>query len=122
MSSESGTEQVYIRPFDRAGPRIQISGTEGAEPLWSRDGRRVFYRTDDGRVVWAASLSASDPPVVTARTRLFEGNYDWDDEVADYDVTPNNEFIMVRFPQRTDEIIVSINWADKVRQKLREPR
>ena len=51
-SDESGRDEVYIRSFPESGTRIQISTQGGTGPLWSRDGKELFYsyRTaDDGR-------------------------------------------------------------------------
>ena len=43
-SSESGREEVYVRPFpDVEGGRWQISTGGGRTPLWSRNGRELFY-------------------------------------------------------------------------------
>jgi serine/threonine-protein kinase len=117
-SRESGVEQVYMRPYDAAGPRIQISANGGAEPLWSRDGRRIFFRTDDGRAIWAATITTGPSAAVHGRKKLFEGNYDWDDAIADYDVSAAGEFVMVRFPQARDQVVVALNWADRLRRRL----
>jgi hypothetical protein len=43
-SSESGAFEVYVRPFPDAGSaRWQVSTGSGFEPLWSPDGRELFY-------------------------------------------------------------------------------
>ena len=117
-SGKSGVEQVYMRPYDAAGPRVQVSANGGVEPLWSKDGRRIFFRTDDGHAIWAATITTGPSAAVHGRTKLFEGNFDWDDVVADYDVSADGEFVMVRFPQASDEVVVALNWADRLRRRL----
>jgi eukaryotic-like serine/threonine-protein kinase len=43
-SDESGTPQVYVRPFpDISQGRWQISTTGGMDPRWSRNGRELFF-------------------------------------------------------------------------------
>src|SRR5207244_3483194 len=42
-SSESGSFEVYLRPFPSGTGRTVVSIDGGVEPLWSRDGRTVFY-------------------------------------------------------------------------------
>ena len=56
-SNESGTAQVYVRPFPDAGSaRWQVSTAGGVSPVWSHSGKELFYRstqeqlmTRDGR-------------------------------------------------------------------------
>ena len=43
-SNESGTNEVYVRPFPDTGRGpVQVSNGGGAEPRWSPDGREVFF-------------------------------------------------------------------------------
>jgi Tol biopolymer transport system component len=44
VSDESGEEEVYIQGFPSGGGRWQVSNEGGAEPLWSRDGKQIFFR------------------------------------------------------------------------------
>src|SRR5262249_57048044 len=51
-SDESGQFEVYVRPYpdtDRA--RWQVSVRGGKEPVWSRDGRELFYRDFAGALL-----------------------------------------------------------------------
>ncbi len=47
-SDESGQWEIYIRPFLDSGAAIQVSNNGGLEPLWSHDGRELFYRSFSG--------------------------------------------------------------------------
>jgi hypothetical protein len=42
-SNESRTYQVYVQPYPNLGARHQVSVNGGMSPVWSRDGRRLFY-------------------------------------------------------------------------------
>jgi serine/threonine-protein kinase len=45
-SNESGTTQVYVRPFPNVDAgRWQVSTDGGTRPVWSRSGRELFYVT-----------------------------------------------------------------------------
>jgi Tol biopolymer transport system component len=47
-SNESGKYEVYVRPFPEADKgKSQISTNGGDNPLWSPDGRDLFYRNGD---------------------------------------------------------------------------
>jgi dipeptidyl aminopeptidase/acylaminoacyl peptidase len=43
-SNASGRDEVYVRPFPGPGQPTQISGAGGEIPLWSRDGRTLYFR------------------------------------------------------------------------------
>ena len=49
QSNASGQYEVYVQPFPEVNQgRWQISTAGGTEPVWSRDGRELFYRTEAG--------------------------------------------------------------------------
>ncbi len=47
-SDESGTFEVYVRPFPPASGQTQISIAGGTQPEWRRDGKELFYISADG--------------------------------------------------------------------------
>jgi Tol biopolymer transport system component len=49
-SDESGTFEVYVRPFPAATGQTQISIAGGTQPEWRRDGRELFYISADGKL------------------------------------------------------------------------
>ena len=50
-SNESGTNEVYVRPFPGPGGRWQVSTGASFLPRWSRDGRELLFGTLDERVM-----------------------------------------------------------------------
>lgn len=48
ISDESGRYEVYVQPFPATGGKWQISRNGGAQPVWRRDGRELFYLASDG--------------------------------------------------------------------------
>ena len=51
-SNESGSFEVFVHPFPNVNAeRVQISSTGGQHPLWSRDGRELFYIAADGKMM-----------------------------------------------------------------------
>src|SRR5262245_63112835 len=50
-------EQIYIEPVPVTGRWHRVSKIGGASPLWSRDGRRLFYRSGiEGMLTQGARL------------------------------------------------------------------
>jgi dipeptidyl aminopeptidase/acylaminoacyl peptidase len=73
-SDESGTFQVYVRAFPDNGGKWQISNAGGAYPVWSRNGRELFFRNLDNRIMVAQgrtpALSTQNPFAVSGRFTL----------------------------------------------------
>jgi serine/threonine-protein kinase len=75
LSDESGTGEVYVRPFPGPGGRWQISTGGGIFPVWSRDGRELLFETPDRRVMAVSYSGKGDSfsagkPRAWAETRL----------------------------------------------------
>jgi eukaryotic-like serine/threonine-protein kinase len=56
---DSGADQVYVQPFPQDGTRIRLSTTSGSSPLWSADGKTVFYATAAGNRVMAVDVKSA---------------------------------------------------------------
>jgi serine/threonine-protein kinase len=110
VSGESGRQEVYVRPYPGDGGRVQVSLNGGTEPVWSRDGREVFYREDAGmgsRLI-AAEIRTSPTFEVVRRSPLFDASgYVVAEDHANYDVHPDGRsFVMIRSPQASQVQVV----------------
>jgi Tol biopolymer transport system component len=70
QSNESGTFEVYVRPFPGPGGRWQISTGGGLFPLWSREGRELVFEASDGRVM-AVSYTAKGDSFAAGKPRVW---------------------------------------------------
>jgi Tol biopolymer transport system component len=50
QSNESGRFEIYVRPFPQPGGKWQVSTEGGRFPVWSADGKEIFYVRDDNRL------------------------------------------------------------------------
>jgi eukaryotic-like serine/threonine-protein kinase len=84
-SNESGTREVYVRPFPGPGGRWQVSTGGGNFPQWARDGRELLFETLDQHVMAVSYTAKGDSfaagkPRVWSETRLRDtliySNYD----------------------------------------------
>jgi dipeptidyl aminopeptidase/acylaminoacyl peptidase len=127
-SSESGTLEVYLRPFPNVNEdrrRVSIAG--GYSPVWSRDGRELYYIRGNAGVVRPVRLPRGtlesvriDPAsgrAAAAPEALFSlRNYVFFESLGrQYDVAPDGRFLMVKDttpgPVRLDQRMVLIqNW------------
>ncbi len=130
VSTQSGRDEVYVRPFPDGGTRGQISNNGGVEPMWGVDSSELFYREmlggTNSRMI-AAQLSPDPEPRVTGRTELFSGPYyyigNWARTVYDYD-RANDRFLMVDWsgeindPSNSLKITVMLDWFDQLRRQV----
>ncbi len=122
-SDESGRYEVYAKPYPGPGPRVQISDAGGGEPVWARDGRRLFYRSGRDMIAAQVQRGARDGVLtVSGRERLFSGEYYGGISVrgATYDVSPDGKrFVMARSLDGTGtQLLVWTGWLDEVRRRL----
>jgi Tol biopolymer transport system component len=118
VTPESGTDQVVVQSFPQSAGRVQVSIGSGREPVWSRDGTRLYYRDD--RHVVEARFTTSPTFGVTSRQNLFDDTFLRAPFHANYDVSPDGTHFT--FLKGTDnaELITVYNWIAEVRKKLRE--
>jgi Tol biopolymer transport system component len=50
-SSESGREEVYVRPTPPAVGKFQVSIDGGQQPEWRRDGKELFFQTENRELI-----------------------------------------------------------------------
>jgi serine/threonine-protein kinase len=110
-SEESGTSQVYVRSFPGPGAQVPVSVNGGTKPVWSPDGRKVFFVNESQLL--EASVVTSPTFSVTSQRTLFEGRYETGFRHAGYDVgLDGKSFLMLRPVEgKGDQIVVIHNWA-----------
>jgi Tol biopolymer transport system component len=62
-SNESGNFEVYVQTFPRSDRKWKISTNGGYEPRWRRDGRELYYLSEDRKLV---AVPVSTTPVFEA--------------------------------------------------------
>jgi Tol biopolymer transport system component len=128
-SNESGQNEVYVRPFpDVNKGRWQISTKGGNGPLWSPDGRELFYR--DGESVMAVSVE-TEPIFKPGKIKLlFRGAY-FSARVGQavlpmWDISPDGKrFLMMKdlaptgsASGRPRRINIVLNWLEELKQRV----
>ena len=122
-SDESGTFEIYVRPFpDVSTARWQISTAGGSYPLWSRSGKELFYRNNKNELV-AATVITSPTFSVGAQKSLFSlSPFTAAGPVPLYAVAPDDKrFLMMRETAAGESglLVVSQNWFEELRGRMR---
>jgi len=118
VAAASGQYEVCVSPFPAAGGRVQVSLNGGSDPVWSRDGRRLFYLA--GRRMMVATLTPPPNVRVQSRDSLFTAETFADFFAgAGYDVSPDGKsFLMLRTDDRHIQLVIALNWANSIAAKL----
>jgi serine/threonine-protein kinase len=120
-SNESGRSQVYVRPFPGPGARVQVSTAGGIEPIWSPDGRRLYYRS--GRALVAVTVTTAPSFGVASRQVLFEGDFVSTGPHPSYDVSPDGtQFLMLKPTGDEPQIVVVHDWLAELRARTAPKR
>jgi len=71
QSNQTGRFEIYVTTYPTPGETIQLSSAGGVEPIWGRDARELFYRSNDRymAVPLTADAKAGEPRL------LFTGTY-----------------------------------------------
>jgi serine/threonine protein kinase/Tol biopolymer transport system component len=127
VSNESGSGEVYVQPHPGPGEKVRISTNGGTEPLWSPNGRELFYRSsaaDRQQFFTAAVTSVSpfrvDTPRLLFETKAFE--YDSTGPIRSWEVSPDGQrFLLLRFAPSTDKPVTSfhvvLNWIEELKRR-----
>jgi serine/threonine-protein kinase len=122
QSNESGKAEVYVRPFPEVNKaRWQVSMSGGSNPLWSPDGRELFYHSGDAAM---AVRVETDPTFKPGKpTVLFRGTQSkstWADYTF-WDISPNGKrFLMLKEAavEAPSKISVVVNWIEELKQRV----
>ncbi len=114
VSNETGRDEVYVQRYPEMIRRLQISTDGGSDPMWSPDGKELFYRNGDQmRVV---TLTA-EGTIKTKLRVLFEGAFVGSGPSGHpcYDVSPDGSgFVMLVTDPTHDllprELHVVLDW------------
>jgi hypothetical protein len=104
---------VYVQPYPGPGPMVQVSADGGDEPMWSPDGKVLYYV--NGREVMAVTMSTA-PLAVASRRKLFEGNFVFLTGHSTYDVAPDGRHFLMLRPVRVAQAIVIHNWRAELKK------
>lgn len=130
-SNESEQYEVFVRPFPdvESGGRWQVSTGGGASPLWSPDGREIFYRNGDSTM----TVDVETDPIFKCGNPgiLFRGPYLSSGIIKTTTtpgaIHPNGKKFLMTKPSTTEEreapapqpkIMVVLNWFEELKKRV----
>jgi eukaryotic-like serine/threonine-protein kinase len=122
-SDQSGRTEVYVQAFPALAARYPVTAGGGQAPIWSRDGRHIYYIANGQMSV--ATVSTTPAFAVTSRQQLFEGSYALNIAAvhAPYDISPDGQHILLIRPTSSDaQTIIVHDWKYELRERTKSPR
>ncbi|MHC4432035.1 MAG: protein kinase domain-containing protein [Planctomycetota bacterium] len=116
QSDREGSDEVYVTPFSGPVPK-KISTGGGHQPVWSRDGKELFYRVGDK--MKSAVIETEPEFKATDSEDLFAGKHlaGWGQS---YDVKGDGQrFLMIKESEEREaaaQLIVVLNWFEELKR------
>jgi Tol biopolymer transport system component len=114
-SDETGQREIYLRPYPGPGTPLKFSTSGGGSPTWRRDGRELFFISNDNKTMAAeihytgSSVEAGTIREIFARSPIM----------AEYEpFADGKRFLINRLiePAETDPVTIVVNWTEKLRK------
>jgi Tol biopolymer transport system component len=113
--------EVFVQSFPTTGGRRQVSVDGGRTPVWRRDGKELFYRSENR--MFAVPVDTTHGLRFGKPTLLFERNHVI--TYLDYDVAPDGRFLMIK-PDPDEggpgKFNIVLNWAGELLRRVPVPR
>jgi eukaryotic-like serine/threonine-protein kinase len=111
-SDESKRAEVYVQSFPTPTQKVVVSTAGGTRPVWSRDGRELFFVQAD-RTLVSVAVRGTPTLEMSAPKPLFRVNRE-----GEFDVSADGRFLM---PNQTAQAVappmtVVINWPSLLRK------
>ena len=121
-SNTSGRSEVYVQSRDNPADRVQVSATGGGMPVWSTNGKQLFFR--QGNAIMETTIGNTGGLSATVPVRLFDGGWtlpQW----YPFDVMPDGQhFLMIQQPRDATQthIDVVLNWFPVLKEAVGDNR
>jgi serine/threonine-protein kinase len=121
-SNVSGQNEIYVERYPELGDRQQISTGAGNVPVWSRDGRELFFSSLDGRQMLSVQVQSGSTLVAGRPQVVFETAMGVSVSGRPYDVAPDGRFLIIRNDQTeagggtVSNLIVVQNWFEELKR------
>jgi Tol biopolymer transport system component len=117
-SNESGQEEIYVRTMTgKGGSRVSTSG--GSYSRWRHDGRELFYRSTNGRLMAAPVVNAGGRLTVGTPVPLFPIVEPLGTFAYPYDVAPDGQKFLALTSGSTERdraLTVIVKWESGLRK------
>ena len=119
----SGRAEIYVQRYRELTNRQKISTGGGHLPLWSRDGRELFFSSLDSRQILAVPVQSGTTLVAGRPQVLFEFAMHATLSGRPYDIAPDGRFLIIRSGQAegggagtASNLMLVQNWTEELKR------
>jgi hypothetical protein len=112
VADESKRYEVYIHSFPTPVGKWQVSTNGGTNPIWSRDGKELFFIAADGKVMAVEVTESGGRFSPGAPKALFDAGLPPVATFAEYDVAKDGRFLLPRPVDQGGSTLLEViaNW------------
>jgi serine/threonine-protein kinase len=116
--------EVYVRPFPGPGGKWQISTGGSVMPAWSRNGKELFYRTNDSKIMVVTYTSSGDSFHVDKPRLWSPGQFTNSYVYGNFSLHPDGKrFAVLKASNATEappikNVSFIFNFFDELRRKV----
>jgi Tol biopolymer transport system component len=112
VDADAAPNEVYVQSFPAPGARVQVSDGGGTFPRWRKDGKELFYRAADERLMVAAVHNLGGRLQFGTPSALFRIPLSFGAGYYPYDVSDDGQRILALMPEAAEgaPLTVLINW------------
>ncbi len=117
-SSDSGRSEIYISRFPAMTGTRQISAGSGYAPVWRKDGKELFYMTEQGHVM-AVAMKVGAKLEAGAPTLLFRPDIRFPNMPQFGVIDDGHKFLVIEAPLERigdERMVVQTHWDASMRQ------
>src|SRR5262249_47483407 len=117
-SNESKRSEIYVVSFPQPGEKWQISSNGGQSPVWSRDGRELYYYSQDNKIM-AVDIQAGKQFQYGVPKPLFEARITADIGETRFEVSKDGKFLLPALVEQevSTPMTVVLNWPEIVMRR-----
>jgi Tol biopolymer transport system component len=117
-SDESGRSEIYVQSYLGDERRVPVSTGGGVRPMWSADGKELFFVAGDAMMVVAIQSNGA----FGAPRKLFNrSSFLINERFQSYSVSPDGKrFLMIQLAPDSAprQLNVILNWTEELRQRV----
>jgi Tol biopolymer transport system component/predicted Ser/Thr protein kinase len=110
QSNETKRNEIYVQTFPTPGGKWQVSTDGGTSPVWSRDGKEIFFIGENGKMM---SVEVKNGVGNKFDSGLAKPLFDFPNGAFSFDVSKDGRFLIPAPAEQAASapITVVVNWA-----------
>jgi Tol biopolymer transport system component len=119
-AGDRGNMQIYVQPMPATGAMWLVSKDGGTQPRWRRDGKELYYRGADGRLMAVPIVAASGTSFQNGTPQALFGSIPTFGNTTRFTYQPSADgqrfLVAVPVESAAKPMTVVLNWEQMIRR------